>query len=111
MSWDQTWRLRAKRLRASDLQPHAEAVARDYEGVQAEVEAEADDCITVFFSVPTPEPDDPPATIEVSLYAMGDGTHIVSLEGDASDNHDHWDDASQLAEDLAAALGAQSLEL
>lgn len=111
MSWDQTWRLRAKRLKASELQPRAEAVARDYAGVTVEVETEADDCITIFFSVPTAEPDDPPATLEVSIYAMGDGTHIVSLEGDAADNHDYWDDAAQLAEDLAAALGAQPLEL
>lgn len=110
MSWDQTWRLRSKKISLAAMKEAAAGVAQNYEGVEVEVEAEADDCITFFFTAPTDE-EEVYATLEVSLYEMGDGTHILSLEGDASDNHGYWDDASQLAEDLAEALGAQPLEL
>ena len=110
MSWDQTWRLRSKKVKMPALKEAAEGIAGNYQGVEVEVEAEADDCITFFFSAPTDE-EEVYATLEVSLYAMGDGTHILSLEGDASDNSGYWDDASQLAEDLAESLGAQPLEL
>jgi len=109
MSWDQTWRMQARRVKLPELTQKASSVAEGYQGVTVEVDKEADDCITFFFSVPASEEE--LATLEVSLYAMGDNTHILSLEADASDNNTHWDDASQIAEDLAEALGAQPLDL
>lgn len=108
MSWDRTWQMRRRRLRAADVQPIAAQIAQDYRGVQVDVEEEATDCITCFFSIPTEEG---PVTVEISAYEMGSGTYILSLEGDASDNGEHWEEASQLAEDLADALDAQPLTL
>ena len=108
MSWDRTWQVRAHKMRVADLKPIADQVAQDYQGVSVDVEEEESDCITFFFAVPTEED---MVTLEVSLYDMGSGNWILSLEGDASDNGEHWEEASQLAEDLADALDAQPLEL
>lgn len=108
MSWDQTWQLRRRRLK-TDLQTSVARVKQTYVGVEAAIEEEAADCVTVFFTVPTEA--DIPATVEISLYEMEKGRYILSLEADAADNNANWDDAAQLAEDLADALGAEPLDL
>jgi len=110
MGWDQTWQLRTKRVRVDDLRAVAQRIAREYVGVEVNVEQEASDCLTVFFTVPQEE-EAPPATVEVSLYEMGNGRHILSLEADAADNNTCWEDAGQLADDLAEDLGATPLDL
>ena len=111
MSWDRTWGFKKRKLKPGDIQPAATRVSEAYEGVDVTVEKETEDCITCFFSVPA-EPDSAePLCVEISIYNMGSAGHVISLEADAADNSANWDDASQLAEDLADVLEAQALEL
>jgi len=74
---------------------------------------EESDCLTCFFAVPDEGvPDEGrPLTVEISLYDLGSGTIALSLEADAAYNQAAWDDACELAEDLADALGATTLDL
>ena len=111
MSWDRTWGFKKRALSVTHIQDAAQRVATGYAGVSVTIDKESEDCITAFFSVPIAENSDTVATIELSIYTMGRNDHILSLEGDAADNHETWDDASQLAEDLAESLNATPLQL
>lgn len=111
MSWDRTWGFKKRTLSTPHIQQATEGVANGYAGVTVKVERESDECTTAFFAVPTSENSDTTSTIEISIYTMGRNDHILSLEGDAADNHEYWDDACQLAEDLADALNATPLQL
>lgn len=50
-------------------------------------------------------------TIELSFYDLESDGRVFSLEGEWSDNTAAWDAACALAEDLAAEIGAEELEL
>ena len=108
MGWERTWRLKKSRLKLDRVQDAAAKVARGYAGVRVTVEKDGEDLLCIF-TVPAAE--DEPLEIEVSIYNLGKDGHVISLEADASDNHEVWDDASQLAEDLAERLEASELEL
>jgi hypothetical protein len=109
MSWDRTWRLPKSRLKLETIKDAATKVAADYAGVTAEVEKDGEDILCLFI-VPTPEGGEE-LEIELSVYDLGSDGHVLSLEADAGDNNRVWDDASQLAEDLADLLDAVELEL
>ena len=111
MSWDRTWGFKKRALSITHIQHAAQGVAAGYAGVTVTVEKESSDCISAFFAVPIAADSDTVSTIELSIYTMGRSEHILSLEGDAEDNHDAWDDACQLAEDLADSLAATPLQL
>lgn len=110
MSWERTWRLKKSRLKLDTIKDAATKVARDYAGVRPEVEKDGEDILCTFF-VPTEQGGEEEMEIEVSIYDLGGDGHVISLEADAADNHEVWDDASQLAEDLAERLNASELEL
>ena len=109
MSWDRSWTFRSKTLNISSVRQKADGIVAEYVGLRAELEQEADDCITVFFTVPSQDEGEAAKVIEISIYGMGSRNYIISLEADASDNR-LSEDADQLAEDLAAAFEAVSLE-
>lgn len=50
-------------------------------------------------------------TIELSFYDLDSDGRVLSLEDEWSDNLGAWDAACALAEELAEALGAESLDL
>ena len=108
MSWDLVWRTAWRRLEADRIRSAAEAVAKGFEGVTVEVEVEEKDCITCFFSVPD---EGGPRLVEISFYDLGGDGRVLSLEIDASDNQAIWEDASELAEQLADAVGANLMDL
>lgn len=118
MSWERLWRLPGKRLDTLAIRQAAASVAAAYEGVAVEVEWEEDDEVTCFFSVPrggtpgngAPHPSEP-WEVEVSIYDLGQDGVVLSLEGEAADNDAAFDDACQLAEDLADALDAEPIEV
>lgn len=110
MGWDRTWRLKKSRLKLDSVQDAATKVARGYAGVTATVEKDGEDLLCLF-DVPTAQGGEDTMEIEVSLYNLGGDGHVISLEADAADNHEVWDDAQQLAEELAERLGADTLEL
>ena len=109
MSWDRSWTFKSKTLNQSLVRQREDGIVAEYVGLTAEVEQEADDCITVFFTVPSQDDGGEAKVIEISIYGMGSRSHIISLEANASDNR-MSEDADQLAEDLAAAFEAVSLE-
>ena len=110
MGWDRTWRLKKSRLKLESVKDAAAKVARGYAGVRTEVEKDGEDVLCLFL-VPTEEGSTEHREIEVSIYNLGGDGHVISLEAEASDNNEIWDDASQLAEDLADRLNARELEL
>jgi hypothetical protein len=104
---DRTWRVPWKKLELQRFKEAATEVAAGYQGVTVKVEAEGDDCLTAFFSVPGEEG----GTVELSVYDLeGDGI-VLSLELDASDNVEVGEDTHTLAEDLADELEARPLDL
>ena len=111
MGWDRTWGFKKRKLKLTDIQQAATTVAGGYAGVAVTVEKESEDCITCFFSVPKEAGLAEQYRLEISIYNMGSDGHVLSLEADAEDNSTTWDDASQLAEDLAEMLEAQPLDL
>ena len=105
MAWDATWRLPRRAFDLAELRRVAGEVAASYAGVSVEVDKEDTDIITAFFAVPWGEdPDEGLATVELSVYDLDRDGIILSLEADAADNDEAWDDACELAETLAAAL-------
>ena len=108
MSWDRSWSFKQKNLSTQMITQKSASVAKQYIGVTFEVDKEADDCTTIFFVVPENQ-EESTKTIEISIYHMGQNQHIISLEADSSDNR-LSEDADQLAEDIAAAFGANPLE-
>jgi hypothetical protein len=113
---DRTWRVPWKRLDLPRFTQAATEAAAAYAGVQVTVEAEDVDTHTAFFAIPArpPEGDElggEGGVVELSLYDMdGDGI-LLSLEDDASDNARLQEDVDQLAEDIADALEAESVDL
>jgi hypothetical protein len=81
-------------------------VASGYTGVRVAVEKDGEDILCVFMG---PAPEDETLESEVSIYNLGKDGHVISLEAEAADNHEVWEDASQLAEDLAERLEASEL--
>jgi len=87
----------------------ASAVASVYEGVELKTQREAEDCLSFFFTLPKEEGGS--VEVELSIYDLGGGKIVLSLEPDAAENHHFWDEAAQLAEDLADELGGESVDL
>lgn len=110
MSWERTWSLRPQRLKLERVREAALAVAQDYEGVSAEVEKDGEDLLCLFH-VPGGDVRPEPFEIEVSIYDLGAEGHVISLEAEAADNNAAWEDASELAEELAEHLEARELDL
>ena len=106
---DRVWRLAQRSISTADCKSAAERVAAGYEGVAVEVEREADDCLSFFFSLPVEE--DVRAEIELSVYDLGSGQVVLSQEPDAGENNSYWDESCQLAEDLAEELAGESVDL
>jgi hypothetical protein len=106
---DLTWRVPGKKLDVAKLREAGAATADTYEGVSVEVEKEDNDCVSLFFSVPGEAGD--ASEVEISVYSLGSDGLVLSLEADAADNHATWEDASQIAEDLADNLGGEPLEI
>jgi len=71
------------------------------------VEDEDDGCVSLFLAVEDPEE---PYTVELSFYDL-EGSILMSLEEQWSDNADAWDAACQVAEDLAGRLEARAIDL
>lgn len=118
---DRTWKLPWNRLDLGRLTDAAAQVAKRYHGVTVVVEDEGEGIHTAFFTVPVPaDTDDEDAgefaeddegTVEISLYEMDADGVLMSLEGDASDNSWLEEEADQIADDLADALGGMGLDL
>ncbi len=113
---ERTWAVGWRSLDLESLRVIAQDVAAAYEGVTVVVEEEERGTHTCFFTVPgDPQADDEEAqgshVCEVSLYALGRGELVLSLELDASDNECLDEEADQLAEDLAEALEGEPVEL
>lgn len=115
MFGDRTWRLPWRSLDLDRLQVAASNVAAGFRGVEVTVEDEEEGTHTAFFVVPVP-PDEveddigPEATCELSVYDL-EGTVLLTLEADASDNSWLGEDADQIAEALAEALDARTVDL
>jgi len=106
---DRIWRLAQKSISNQACTSAAERVAAGYEGVLLEVDREADDCFSVFFKMPVK--DGETAEVELSVYDLGGGQVVLSQEPDAGQNNLYWDEACQLAEDLAEELDGESVVL
>ena len=106
---DLAWRIRSKRIDEQSIKDAATAVASAYQDVTMEAEREDNDCLTLFFAVPSEH--QLHCDVEISFYELGKDGVVLSLEADASDNHDAWEDASQIAEDLADALDGVLLDV
>ena len=110
MGWDRSWGFSHKTLSEKLVAEKATTIATAYVGVSVSVVKEADDCISCFFSVPiSKDVDTDHRTLEISIYTMSKNQYVISLEADASENH-LSEDADQLAEDMALAFEAVSLE-
>ena len=107
-AFDRAWKLPGKRLELELIRSAAEALTRSYEGLKVKVDWEDDDTVTCFFTV---EEDGAAYEIELSVYDLDSDGRVLSLEADAADNSARFEDACQLAEDLAEALGGWSLDL
>jgi hypothetical protein len=108
---DLHWRLRSKQLDLNKLKEAGEAVAACYDGVSVVVEKEDPEFITLFFAVPLGEGDDENVEIEITVYNLQRDGLVMSLEADAADNNEAWEDGAQIAEDLADKLEATPLEV
>jgi hypothetical protein len=111
-----TWRLVWRSLDLPGLRQHGVEVAANYDDVTVEVEEEERGTHTVFFTLPgdplaEDEEDTGPQLCEISIYNLGRGEIVLSLELDAGDNDRLGDAADQLAEDLVAAIGGEPLDL
>jgi len=106
---DIAWRIHSKTIDEQKIGETARSISTAYEGVTVEVEREDKDCLTLFFQVPS----DGVTTmeVEISIYDLSKDGLVLSLEADAADNHDAWEDASQIAEDLADALKGVLLDV
>lgn len=106
---EMSWKLDMKNMDIRGFREASTSVSAGYVGVEVEIELEAADCMTAFFSVP--EDDKGPAvTLELSIYDLGGDGRVLSVEEEASDNAVRWDDACQLGEDLVDRLGGEPLD-
>ncbi len=109
---DRTWRLPGRGLNEAKLKDAGKRIATAYAGVSVDVEQEDPEFVTFFFRVPFEDDDGGGhAEVEVTVYDMGRDGLVLSLEADAGDNDDIWEDASQLAEDLADDLEGTPLDV
>lgn len=113
---ERTWAVSWRSLDLANLRVIAEDVAAAYAGVSVVVEEEEPGTHTCFFTVPgDPSSDDDEAqashVCEVSMYGLGRGEVVLSLELDAGDNAWLDEEADQLAEDLAEALDGEPVDL
>ena len=108
---DLHWRLATKQLNEASLREAGGFVAGTYEGVGLSVEKEDKDFITLFFSVPWEAGSDDTAEVEITVYDLGRDGIVMSLEADAADNDAAFDDAAQIAEDLADKLDGTPLDV
>ena len=108
---DLHWRLASRALNEAQLRDAGVAVASSYEGVSVAVEKEDPEFITLFFDVPWEADSDETALVEITVYDLGRDGIVMSLEADAADNDAAFDDAAQIAEDLADRLGGQSIDV
>ncbi len=116
MSDSREWSLPWRSLDLARLKIIAQDVARNYDGLTVRVEEDEPGSHSVFFTVPgdpeaSSEEAQGPHVAEVSLYDLGRGEIVLSLEDDASDNAWLGEEADQLAEDLADALEGEPLDL
>ena len=109
---DRVWKLSSKQIAEKDFILAANGVVDGYDGVTLECVREAQDCLSFFFNVPL-SGSEPVQTVELelSIYDLGSGQIVLSLEPDAAENNAYWDEASQLAEDLAEDLGGENVTL
>ena len=103
MSWTVAMQMDVKAFRA-----RAEVLVEELPGVTVEVELEEADCITAFFEVE--QEDGESVTLEISVYDMGRDGRILSVEEEASDNRDHWDNVCSLGESLAEMMEGHPLD-
>ena len=106
---DTAWRLRAKNIEEHLIGDKARSISASYEGVSVEVDREDKDCLTLFFEVPSAG--GTTLDVEISIYDLSKDGIVLSLEADAADNDAAFDDAAQIAEDLADQLGGQSIDV
>ena len=105
---DRVWRINKGQIDEKGARAAATAVAKSYEGVTVEFDREAGDCLSLFFKVPSEGAE---VELELSIYELGGEGAVLSLEPDAGENNLHWDEASQLAEDIAEELQGEPLYL
>ena len=108
MSGNRNWRLSWKQFDLGAVRDAAALIVGGMEGVRSETERDAPDTLSVFFRVDDQED---PYTVELSLYDLGRGTVMLSLEAEWSDNHQAWDAACEFAEEMAEQLGASEVDL
>lgn len=108
---DRTWKLAGKALDERKIIAAGVTIAANYDGVHVDVEREDPEFVTLFFTVPTQHETDNSAEVEITIYDMGKDGLVLSLEAGAADNDTVWDDASQLAEDLADTFEGSPLEM
>ena len=106
---DLVWSIPGRSLNLASLRDAGERIAAAYEGLSVEVEQEAADCISLFFDVPDEEGGH--AQVEISAYDLGRDGLVLSLEPDDGDNEMAWEDAAQLADELAEMLDARPLDV
>jgi hypothetical protein len=108
---DLHWRLATKQLNESQIREAGTAIAASYEGVSVSVEKEDPEFVTLFFTVPWEAESDETAEVEITVYNLGRDGIVMSLEADAADNDAAFDDAAQIAEDLAESMQGTPLEV
>jgi hypothetical protein len=111
---DRVWKFPKNNLNEQLIRSAAADVAANYAGIALECDRETPDCMSLYFAVPvTSDTQEASGTVEleISIYDLGRDGVVISLEPDASDNNHNWDDVSQLAEDLADNLHAESVDV
>ena len=106
---DLTWRIPGKSLDLAKLREAGSITAANYALMTVKIEKEDTDCVSFFFAIPGGEGE--AAEVEISVYDLGSDGLVLSLEADVADNHEIWEDASQIAEDLADQLGGSPLSM
>ena len=107
MSWDRSWIFEKSNFTVEVFRTYVEKLLASLEDIRFEIEQEASDCITCFFSIHQNE--ETTKTVEISVYHMEGKRHVLSLEADASDNAE-LEIADRLVEDLADLLDGDPLE-
>jgi hypothetical protein len=111
---DRVWKFPKNKLNEQLIRTAADDVAANYAGIVVDCQREAPDCMSLFFAVPTGAGSDKSGEtveLEISIYDLGRDGVVISLEPDASDNSLNWDEASQLAEDLADNVHAEAIDV
>ena len=104
-----SYQLEMGHLDMGELKMAAQSVAAMFEGVTVEVEKEAPDPVTFFFSVPQEEGSGT-NEVEISAYDMGRDGIVLNMEAGDGDNNEAWDDACELIERMAGELEGEALD-